>query len=494
MLGLSIATATLLAAGPVDAVPRPQTCRVEATLAGIAAFDSVEGVQRDALILSDAQAACMLPAVVVVASAWSPLFVAGTPIWDVGARYRFEVAPSARAGIGVVALTSPVVAVAGAAGGEVEPKAGNNVPPCAQADALRWRASAVTLLGDVRPLDGLDAASLTEAWSLAASAWSAPACGNAEVAIVPSPSVEDWRLAADGRSTIAFERAESSIFSELGLADGLGFTCWVCDDTGAIVEADVRLDGVGVAWENSCSAAAYDVQAVAVHEVGHVLGFAHSADTAAVMFARTSERRLLDARRPKADDVATLCARYPCTESGCESPYVEQPSCPSGAAVCAACDQDEACGAVTDRCLRATDGAASICSRSCSSSFPCPTGTVCQEVGAATLQCVPEVSSCPDRSFVGAACASDADCGGAGDLCNEDGRCGAACDGLACPLGALCVVERDANGLVVRAQCEGEHLPASKGGAKGGRCASASVSAPWAWLGLLVLLVRRRVC
>ncbi len=78
---------------------------------------------------------------------------------------------------------------------------------------------------------------------------------------------------------------------------------------GSIFDADIVFNS-GVDWSVSGAAGAFDVQAVALHEVGHLLGLCHSGIRSAVMWPfYGSDTPAL--RTPTADDVAWVSQLYP---------------------------------------------------------------------------------------------------------------------------------------------------------------------------------------
>jgi hypothetical protein len=83
-------------------------------------------------------------------------------------------------------------------------------------------------------------------------------------------------------------------------------------DSGAILDSDTDLNGVVHAFSTSDPPPSDhdDVENTLTHELGHALGFAHSPDPSATMFAsalagETSKRDLA------ADDLAAICETYP---------------------------------------------------------------------------------------------------------------------------------------------------------------------------------------
>lgn len=103
-------------------------------------------------------------------------------------------------------------------------------------------------------------------------------------------------------------------------------------NTGVIVDSDIEFNGSGhtytvvdappCAGPVQANCVATDVRNTATHEIGHLVGFDHSSDSQATMFA-TAPPGETRKRELAATDVAGLCAVYPagdrvatCTPSG----------------------------------------------------------------------------------------------------------------------------------------------------------------------------------
>jgi hypothetical protein len=84
--------------------------------------------------------------------------------------------------------------------------------------------------------------------------------------------------------------------------------------TGEILDADIEVNTAEYDIRAGAAAApsdgVYDLQAVLTHEVGHVLGLAHSADREALMFPRAGTAEMARLALG-ADDGQALCASYP---------------------------------------------------------------------------------------------------------------------------------------------------------------------------------------
>jgi hypothetical protein len=84
---------------------------------------------------------------------------------------------------------------------------------------------------------------------------------------------------------------------------------WFFSD-GRISDADVLFNGSGFAFTTSGQSGRFDIQDVATHELGHLLGLDHSGVTGATLYPYVDSTVILH-RSPALDDIGGLRAAYP---------------------------------------------------------------------------------------------------------------------------------------------------------------------------------------
>lgn len=149
---------------------------------------------------------------------------------------------------------------------------------------------------------------LTKAFATwtAANATCTPGITPAPLAVSPDAEIASYKVGETADNVIGVPATWTHASGEmLALA-----TPHYNVTTGEILDVDVEVNPtVKWSWTDPIPADAFDLQTVLTHAIGHMLGFAHSATPAAVMFGTLdpgAERRTLDP-----DDQALVCAVYP---------------------------------------------------------------------------------------------------------------------------------------------------------------------------------------
>lgn len=190
------------------------------------------------------------------------------------------------------------------------------------------------------------------------------------------------------------------------------------DEDGFFVNSSIVLNSRAFVWRDDACAGGPDLAGVVAHELGHALGLAHSDVRPSIMANPWPAEDTWQLRALRPDDVAAICALYPCSGDSCG------PAAPE--AGCERCSDDEACG--DDFCING------VCAWFCADDEACGDGFRCELATLADRcegRCLADPGVCePAPELVGQQCAADAECGAPIGVCDgAQGICALLCDG-----------------------------------------------------------------
>jgi hypothetical protein len=182
---------------------------------------------------------------------------------------------------------------------------------------LRWESPRVRWFATERGVAGVSATQFQAALARAFATWEAVSTARVAFEYVGVTSAEPFE--DDGLSVLGFQH-------EPDMERVLGATTFVVDTlTGEIVESDVFFNSA-FAWSTTGESDRFDLESVAAHEIGHVVGLGHSAlgetellsegrrrvlGSGAVMFPISLGRGSTHDRTLQPDDIAGVSDLYP---------------------------------------------------------------------------------------------------------------------------------------------------------------------------------------
>lgn len=358
------------------------------------------------------------------------------------------------------------------------------------AGGIRWEGEAPigVYLDTSQMPDSVSELEMVAALEGAIARWNAVSCGAPDLVLMGEELDDVTRLP---------ERSTLVSWSDLAPTnpDGLrvlGGTVWYCDAEQALCEGTpderihhtlVELYAPALPWGVTGCGDETDVAGVLQHELGHVLGLAHSDVTPSVMTARIPAGESWTFRAIRDDDADGLCFLYGCEGSECGL----APDATTNT-LCVQCQTDEECGGEGGLCTTAGDLGLALCGTACFGGLDCEEGFECRPETRGNVcshQCVPAENLCYDAELVqDLPCLADAECGGSADTCIDE-RCAVSCeaDPLICPAGTSCSDVERADGTSVRV-CQTSPHGRKKG------CSGAGAGTGGGWLAFLVLVLR----
>ncbi len=181
---------------------------------------------------------------------------------------------------------------------------------------LFWRNACRGVRANLEPIDkGLHAA-YTDTLKIALGQWSEATCPSGGQASISLEYLGETSSSFVGYDSAAGAKNENAVFfrtDNWAYADNNQValtTVTFRSDTGDILDADIEVNStLDISAERPLPARGFDLQTVFAHELGHVLGLAHSDERGATMYATynpgtTAQGELED------DDRAGLCSIY----------------------------------------------------------------------------------------------------------------------------------------------------------------------------------------
>ncbi len=164
------------------------------------------------------------------------------------------------------------------------------------------------------PAQSIDFATVKDSVSRAFSAWLSADCGGAPPLLdvqVLGPVTCDTAEYNSTKKNANIVLFRDDAWPYMGAEDALAFTHLVFDpDTGELWDSDLEINSFEYQFSTGNPVTSNDLDSMLTHEVGHMLGLAHTLVKDATMYAQYTEGT--DSLRTLAsDDLTGICATYP---------------------------------------------------------------------------------------------------------------------------------------------------------------------------------------
>jgi MYXO-CTERM domain-containing protein len=204
---------------------------------------------------------------------------------------------------------------------------------------LYWRDLEIVYgFNPERASQDLDEATVRRVFAEGFAEWASVECSDGSPGFVFEADEEPYSelepehsLDTSNYNAMLFRPADEWVDEELYPADAYALTgVWYDRNSGRLLGADMEInEGRGpyaVCPDSGCEGSVSDLANVVTHEIGHMLGFAHSADPGATMYYEAPPGEV-SKRDLEVDDMKAVCAVYSPTAVLDRTPPKEEKKC-----------------------------------------------------------------------------------------------------------------------------------------------------------------------
>jgi hypothetical protein len=190
---------------------------------------------------------------------------------------------------------------------------------------LWWASNCVGYTLDSQLTRNLPEINVREAIKQSFYAWADLDCGGGQRASITFTQLDDLACHRTGYRSdgpnVNLVMFQDDDWSYRGIDGTLAkTTVTFSPSTGEILDADIAINSAYNNLSTSDIQVEYDLRSIVTHEVGHLIGLAHSSDFSATMFA-AYDPGTVELRTLAPDDVKAVCAAYPPGRAAVCNPY-----------------------------------------------------------------------------------------------------------------------------------------------------------------------------